>query len=124
MGVSESRIGSHCADPVQQAREILSQQEYFVHLDELRRCLKGKVLLPGEADYEGARRRPFNHDARGYPAVIVQVASSEDVIAAMRFYFALGKPVSDSLSNCVPFKFKAKIRVVFAWPEELTALAA
>ena len=95
MGVSESRIGPNSVDPVQRARELLQQQEFFAHLHELRLCLRGRLLLPGETDYEIARRRPFNHDARGYPVLMVQVECVEDVIAAMRFYFAFGKPVSD-----------------------------
>lgn len=82
MGVGESRTKGESLRP-----------SPFAKLDELRLCLAGQVMLPGERAFELARRRPFNHDARGVPAVIVRVESVEDVVAAMRFYFAFGRPV-------------------------------
>ena len=97
MGASESRVGPGSSPPAPRARELAQPQELLLSLDQLRRCLRGRALLPGEAGFEEARSRPFNHDARGHPAVIVQVQCAEDVIAAMRFYFAFGKPVSDAL---------------------------
>ncbi len=58
----------------------------------LRRCLSGRVLLPGEADYEAARQVwNASHDYR--PALVVRPRSADDVRAAVRFAAGHGLPV-------------------------------
>ena len=50
----------------------------------LRALMTGKVLVPGEGDYDGARRL-WNAEIDLHPAVIAQCVTTADVAAAVRF---------------------------------------
>lgn len=58
-------------------------------LDKLKTEVTGKVLSvgdsPNEPLYDKARSRPWNEDRRGFPVVICQVQSAEDVVVALSF---------------------------------------
>ena len=62
-------------------------------LAELRTALRGAVLAPGEAGYDGARQI-FNAMIDGRPALIAQCASAGDVVACVGFAQAHGIVVS------------------------------
>src|SRR5829696_2805970 len=60
---------------------------------ELETELMGRVLLPGEPQYEMARR-VWNHAIDNRPALIVRAASTEDVVKAVRFARSEGQPIA------------------------------
>jgi len=62
-------------------------------LDELRSRLRGSVVLPGEADYDDARR-VFNAMIDRKPAAIARCARTEDVVEAVRFARRTGLPLT------------------------------
>jgi FAD/FMN-containing dehydrogenase len=74
------------------AKALLDKQLLSKHLDDLRLCIRGKVITPTDEEYSKARSRPFNHDARGYPLVVVQVKSVEDVVVCIRFITTFARP--------------------------------
>jgi hypothetical protein len=72
---------------VQNARDKLQSAPFFNFLSNLKFTLKGEVLTPDlRTEYNTARRRPFNHDARGFPLLIIRVNDAEDVAAAVTFF--------------------------------------
>jgi FAD/FMN-containing dehydrogenase len=60
---------------------------------ELESSLSGKVVRPGDAEYETARR-VWNHAIDKRPALVVQVSSTEDVVRTVRFACSEGLPVA------------------------------
>lgn len=60
---------------------------------ELETELTGRVLLPGEPQYEKARRI-WNHAIDKQPALIIRAASAEDVARAVRFARSEGQPIA------------------------------
>ena len=58
---------------------------------ELRSAIAGTVIVPGDADYESARRT-WNHAIDRYPAMIVRCTGTADVVAAVRFARSEGLP--------------------------------
>jgi FAD/FMN-containing dehydrogenase len=54
-----------------------------LNISQLAHIIKGKVITAQDPTYEMARQTEANHDAK--PAVIVQCASTDDVIAAVGF---------------------------------------
>jgi FAD/FMN-containing dehydrogenase len=62
-------------------------------LHDFRAALSGDMILPGEADYEGARQ-VWNGMIDRYPAMIVRCASRADVVAAVRFAQSRGLPLA------------------------------
>jgi FAD/FMN-containing dehydrogenase len=62
----------------------MSQQDRVHGIDDLCDAVRGRVILPGDADYEGARM-PWNVAVDQRPAAVVEVADAEDVVAAVRF---------------------------------------
>jgi FAD/FMN-containing dehydrogenase len=62
-------------------------------LDTLRRSVHGPVIVPGDADYERARR-VWNGDIDRRPAVVVCCLDEGDVSAAVRFAVAEGLEVA------------------------------
>jgi FAD/FMN-containing dehydrogenase len=63
------------------------------NLNELQARLRGMVLLPGDPDYDRARAL-WNAMIDRRPALIAQVASTEDVIEAVRFAAKRDLPLS------------------------------
>lgn len=53
------------------------------HIEALRAAMTGTVLVPGDGDYDAARK-VWNADIDRRPAVIARCASVEDVVAAVR----------------------------------------
>lgn len=62
-------------------------------VEKLRKQLSGKVLIPGDSDYQGARE-VWNAMIDRHPAVIVQCASSADVALALKHASQHGYPIS------------------------------
>jgi len=62
-------------------------------VDALRAAMSGKVLAPGDGDYDDARRL-WNAAIDLHPAVIARCASASDVAAAVGFTVAEGLPVA------------------------------
>jgi FAD/FMN-containing dehydrogenase len=60
---------------------------------ELRSAIAGTVIVPGDADYESARRT-WNHAIDRYPAMIVRCSGTADVVAAVRFARSEGLPIA------------------------------
>jgi FAD/FMN-containing dehydrogenase len=60
---------------------------------ELRSAVAGTVIVPGDADYESARRT-WNHAIDRYPAMIVRCSGTADVVAAVRFARSEGLPIA------------------------------
>lgn len=60
---------------------------------ELEVGLAGSVVGAGDAEYEAARR-VWNHAVDKYPALIVRVASTEDVVRAVGFARSEGRPIA------------------------------
>ena len=60
---------------------------------ELRSAVAGTVIVPGDADYESARRT-WNHAIDRYPAMIVRCTGTADVVAAVRFARSEGLPIA------------------------------
>ena len=58
-------------------------------LDELRRQITGEVVAPSDAGYDGARTA-WNLTYEHRPALVVVAASSDDVVAAVRFARSTG----------------------------------
>src|SRR3954452_11548894 len=50
----------------------------------LRSSLQGQVVIAGDAEYDEARK-VFNGRVDKHPAVVTKVASTADVVAAVRF---------------------------------------
>jgi FAD/FMN-containing dehydrogenase len=61
--------------------------------DRLRADLDGRLLLPGDPDYDAARQ-PWNRSVRQEPAAVVEAASVADVQATLRHARALGLRVA------------------------------
>jgi FAD/FMN-containing dehydrogenase len=62
-------------------------------IDGLRDTLDGTVVTPDDSDYAAALRI-WNRDREEQPAVIVRCASSDDVVAALRFAREHGLPIA------------------------------
>jgi FAD/FMN-containing dehydrogenase len=60
---------------------------------ELEMGLAGSVVGPGDPSYETARR-VWNHAVDLHPALIVQVASTEDVVRSVGFARSEGRPIA------------------------------
>ncbi len=67
----------------------MSEQHRAHGIDDLRGAVRGRVILPGDADYDGARM-PWNVAVDQRPAAVVEVADAGDVVAAVRFARARG----------------------------------
>lgn len=53
-------------------------------IPELRAATRGRLLVPGQPEYE-ASRQPFNAMARGRPLAILQPIDTADIVAAVRW---------------------------------------
>jgi FAD/FMN-containing dehydrogenase len=62
-------------------------------LAELRSTVTGAVIVPGDQDYEAARRT-WNYAIDRYPQVIVRCTGTADVVAAVRFARSEGLPIA------------------------------
>ena len=62
-------------------------------IEDLRAAVRGAVLMPGDADYDAARRI-FNAMIDRRPALIARCASAADVVACVGFARSEGLPVS------------------------------
>jgi FAD/FMN-containing dehydrogenase len=62
----------------------MSEQDKANGIGDLRDAVRGRVILPGDADYDGARM-PWNVAVDQRPAAVVEVADADDVVAAVRF---------------------------------------
>lgn len=60
---------------------------------ELRSAVAGTVIVPGDSNYESARRT-WNHTIDRYPAIIVRCTGTADVVAAVRFARSEGLPIA------------------------------
>jgi len=60
---------------------------------ELRSAVAGTVTVPGDPDYELARRI-WNHAIDRYPAIIVRCTGTADVVAGVRFARSEGLPIA------------------------------
>jgi FAD/FMN-containing dehydrogenase len=60
---------------------------------ELRSTIAGTVIVPGDPDYETARRT-WNHAIDRHPAIIVRCSGTADVVAAVRFARSEGLPIA------------------------------
>jgi FAD/FMN-containing dehydrogenase len=60
---------------------------------ELRSAIGGTVTVPGDPDYELARRI-WNHAIDRYPAIIVRCTGTADVVAGVRFARSEGMPIA------------------------------
>ena len=60
---------------------------------ELRSAVAGTVIVPGDPDYESARRT-WNHAIDRYPAMIMRCSGTADVVAAVRFARSEGLPIA------------------------------
>ena len=60
---------------------------------ELRSAVAGWVIVPGDDEYEGARRI-WNHAIDRYPTMIVKCTGTADVVAAVRFARREGLPIA------------------------------
>ena len=60
---------------------------------ELRSAVAGTVIVPGDPDYELARRI-WNHAIDRYPAIIVRCSGTADVVAGVRFARSEGMPIA------------------------------
>ena len=60
---------------------------------ELESGLEGKVIRPGDDEYESARRI-WNHAIDKHPALVVRPTSTEDVVRAVRFARSEGLPIA------------------------------
>lgn len=70
-----------------------SQQLQQRALNSFRRCLGGKLVTPGEGDYDAARR-VWNGLIDRYPAVIARCADARDVTASIAFAREQGLPLA------------------------------
>jgi FAD/FMN-containing dehydrogenase len=60
---------------------------------ELDNSLTGSVVAPGDPSYEAARR-VWNHTIDKRPALLVRVASTDDVVRTVRFARSEGRPIA------------------------------
>ena len=60
---------------------------------ELRSAVAGAVIVPGDPDYETARRT-WNHAIDHRPAMIIRCTGTADVVAAVRFARSEGLPIA------------------------------
>jgi len=60
---------------------------------ELRSAIAGWVIVPGDDEYQSARRI-WNHAIDRYPAMIVKCTGTADVVAAVRFARSEGLPIA------------------------------
>ncbi|HEX5383665.1 MAG TPA: FAD-binding oxidoreductase, partial [Propionibacteriaceae bacterium] len=60
---------------------------------ELRSAVAGWVIVPGDDEYQSARRI-WNHAIDQYPAMIVKCTGTADVVAAVRFARSEGLPIA------------------------------
>src|SRR5688500_831066 len=68
-------------------------QTASVSVDALQTAIKGAVIVPGNAEYDIARK-VWNADIDRRPAVIARCASAEDVVAAVTFAQQVGLEVA------------------------------
>ena len=61
--------------------------------DTLRASLKGKLVLPGDADYDAARA-VYNAMIDKRPAAVVQCANADDVVRGIRYARESGLPLA------------------------------
>jgi FAD/FMN-containing dehydrogenase len=62
-------------------------------IENLKQSLRGRVLTPGQEDYEKARK-VWNAMIDRYPALIIQCAGASDVIKSVRFAIEFNLPIS------------------------------
>jgi len=62
-------------------------------IDELRRSIRGRVVVPGDDDFDDVRQT-FNATVARRPPVIVQAADTDDVVTAVRVAATAGLPVA------------------------------
>ena len=68
------------------AGERLRTMTFFSALPELRARFRGEVVSPEDREaYTTARRRPYNHDSRGFPLLILRPLDTEDVAVGVDF---------------------------------------
>jgi FAD/FMN-containing dehydrogenase len=60
---------------------------------ELRSIVAGTVIVPGDDEYDSARRT-WNHAIDRYPAMIVRCTGTADVVAGVRFARSEGLPIA------------------------------
>jgi len=60
---------------------------------ELRSTVAGTVIVPGDDEYDSARRT-WNHAINRYPAMIVRCTGTADVVAGVRFARSEGLPIA------------------------------
>lgn len=62
-------------------------------LDQLRGAVRGRVWLPGDAEFDEVRR-PWNLAIEQGPCAVVEAADADDIAALLRFASAHGVPVT------------------------------
>lgn len=60
---------------------------------ELRSAVAGTVIVPGDDDYQSARR-VWNYAIDRHPAMIIRCGGTADVVAAVRFARSEGLPIA------------------------------
>ena len=55
-----------------------------IKINTLKKDIQGKVVLPGDADYDDARKI-YNAMIDKHPAIIIQCISADDVMNAVNF---------------------------------------
>jgi FAD/FMN-containing dehydrogenase len=82
----ETAVISATAAKVAAALGKLNASALFGKLELLENEIEGVVLTPAKEElYNAARARPFNHDMRGFPLVIVQTKNVSDVVKCINF---------------------------------------
>ena len=81
------------------AAALLRNSELLAGITELRANFGGNILLPSDTDpapYNAVRSSAYNKLYRGYPVIIAQVKSTEDVVKVLELKkkFADGTPLS------------------------------
>lgn len=65
-------------------RQDLSPELVQLRLDNLRSRVRGRVILPGDSDYDEARRA-WNLTVEQRPEVIVVAENTTDIVEAVRY---------------------------------------